>query len=208
MTDRLSRIAPLAGVVFVALAVASFIVGGETPDFDAGTQEVLDFYAAHESAQFAAAILFGYAAFFFVVFGAALNGALRRDDTSHRVAATSGFAGSVLAALGVLAFASFTFVLADAHDSLEPAAAQALNALNGDFFFPIAVGTALYSIGFGLAIERGVVLPAWLGWLGVVIGIAAVTPIGFFAFLASGIWTLILSIGLYRSTPAGAAPAA
>ena len=37
-------------------------------------------------------------------------------------------------------------------------------------------------------------LPRWLGWIGIVIGIAAFTPAGFFAFLAGGLWILIASV--------------
>jgi len=46
-------------------------------------------------------------------------------------------------------------------------------------------------------------LPSWLGWIGIVIGLLAMTPIGFFAFLASGIWIVLTSVVLLRA-PASA----
>jgi hypothetical protein len=45
-----------------------------------------------------------------------------------------------------------------------------------------------------------------LGWAALVIAVAAFTPAGFFAFLASIAWVLIVSIVLMRGgTPASAA---
>ena len=48
---------------------------------------------------------------------------------------------------------------------------------------------------------------ALLAWAALVIGVAAVTPIGFFAFMAFGLWTLATSVILWRA-PATATPAA
>jgi len=45
-------------------------------------------------------------------------------------------------------------------------------------------------------------LPKWLGWVGIVIGIAVFTPAGFFGFLAGGLWVLIASLLLTRARSA------
>jgi hypothetical protein len=52
------------------------------------------------------------------------------------------------------------------------------------------------------------VLPVWLGWVAVVIGIACVTPVGFFALLVGLLWTLVASILLFlrEGAPADAGP--
>jgi hypothetical protein len=51
--------------------------------------------------------------------------------------------------------------------------------------------------------------PGWLSWITLLIGIAALTPAGFFAFLLFGLWTLIVSVLLWRgaAAPPPAAPA-
>ena len=206
------RRAPLTGVIAFVLIALAFIIGGETPDFDASPTEALDFYVDNEGSQFAASILLFYGALFLALFAATLRVRLRRPGADSDALPLLSFVGGLVLALGILFFAGFTFTLADAGDALDPAAAQALNALNGDFFFPVAFGTALFMIGAGLAILRGAYLPRWLGWAAIVIGVVAATPGGFFGFLASGIWMVVAAIMLTtRAEPAagaGRAPAA
>ena len=101
-------------------------------------------------------------------------------------------------AVGASIFAGITFTLGDAADELPPAAILALNALNSDMFFTLAVGTAVFNLALGLAVLRHGGLPRPLGWVALVIGIASVTPLGFFAFLATGIVIVWASIALVR----------
>lgn len=49
--------------------------------------------------------------------------------------------------------------------------------------------------------------PKWLAWIAIVLGVLAVTPAGFFVFLAYGIWVLLTSIVMLRS-PETTSPAA
>lgn len=212
MTDkRWPAFAPLTGILFVVLAVLAFIVSGETPDTNDSPQKILDFYVDNDSEQMFAAALLAWAAVAFLFFLGVLRTTLRAaEGTIGRLSAVA-FAGGVLLALGMLAFASFTFALGDvADDGLTPQAAQALNALNNDFFFPLAAGTGTLMIATGLASIRSRVLPAWLGWITLVIGIAAITPVGFFAFLVFLLWTLVVSVLLWRAaaTPASTPPTA
>ncbi|MDP9277638.1 MAG: hypothetical protein M3O76_05465, partial [Actinomycetota bacterium] len=59
---------------------------------------------------------------------------------------------------------------------------------------PMAAGMGVLVLAAGLSTIRHGGLPKWLGWAGVVIGAASFTPAGFFAFLLSGIWVVIVSI--------------
>ena len=99
-------------------------------------------------------------------------------------------------AVGVTIFAGVGFAAADAVDDVEPAVVQTLNTLGSDMFFTVAVGTGAFLIGTGIATLKTGVLPRWRGWAAVVIGIIAITPLGFFGFVALGIWTLIASVML------------
>jgi hypothetical protein len=199
---------PLTGVVFVILIVISFILSGETPDFDDTGEEVISFYTDNEGSQMVSAVLGAYAALFFIFFASLLRAELRRNEEGPGVLSTISFAGAVVFAVGGLAFAGFTFTLADlADESPDPGAMQALNALNGEFFFPVAVGMGAFLLGAGIATVRGGVLSTWIGWAAVVIGVLAVTPAGFFAFLAGLAWVLVVSIMLAREPASpGAAP--
>ena len=52
-------------------------------------------------------------------------------------------------------------------------------------------------------------LPAWVGWLGFVLGLISLTPAGFFAFLVVLVWIAIVSVMLYqRQGPAAPAQTA
>jgi hypothetical protein len=70
--------------------------------------------------------------------------------------------------------------------------------LDNNDFIPAAAGVAVLVLAAGASVVRHGGLPKWLGWLGIVIGILAFTPAGFFAFLAAGIWILIASVMLTR----------
>jgi hypothetical protein len=202
--QRWSALAPLTGVAFVVLVVIAFAVGGETPDIKDSPQKVLSFYNDHDSKQMFSAFLLALGTVFFFFFLGVLRAVLRAgEDAVGRLSAVA-FGGGLVLGTGMLAFAGFTFALADAADHLTPDAAQALNVLNSDFFFPLAAGLATLMIATGISSIRSRVLPPWASWVAIVLGIAAITPAGFFAFLAFGLWTLVVSVWLWRA--ASAAP--
>jgi hypothetical protein len=198
-TQRWPSWAPLIGIAFVAVVVAAFAVGGETPDVNDSPQKILDFYNDNDSSQQFAAALLAWGSVLLLFFLGVLRTTLAdAEGGSPRLSAVA-FAGGIVLSLGILSFAGFTFALGDAADHLSPVAAQALNTLNSDFFFPVAAGTGTLMLATGICSVRTGALPAWLGWLAILIGIAALTPAGFFGFLAFGIWTIIASIVMWRA---------
>jgi hypothetical protein len=208
MSDRWSRLAPLTGVVFAALLIVSFAVGGSTPGVHASGATVISFYKAHHSAQMASYFLGALGVGFLLFFAAALRSYLSEIEGARGLAPL-GFGGAIMLGVGGASFSGLSWGLADARNTLDPSAAQALNVLSNDFFWPFAVGVGVYMIGNGLAIARSRALPRWLGWIAILIGIIGVTPIGFIAFLAVMAWTLIVSPLLYLRSgrtvpPAGA----
>ncbi len=200
----IARWMPLTGTVFVVLAVVGFAVSGETPDANDSTQEVVSFYTDNDSSQMLSGALVAWGALFFLFFAGYLRAFLRQEEETGILSAVS-FAGAIILALGALAFSGFSFTLGDVAGDLDPAAMQALNALNSDFFFPVAIGAGAFMIATGLALVRRPSLPAWLGWAAVVIGVVAVTPAGFFGFLATLLWILVASIMLTMRAGSAAA---
>ncbi len=194
--DRWSRFAPLNGVLFVVLLVASFSVGGSSPGTDDSGSKVISFYREHQNAQRASALLGALAVVFFLFFAGALREHLRGSNRASGLA-TTGFGGAILIAVGGGAFSGFSFALADVPDKLSPAAAQALNLLSNDFFFPFATGIAVFMIATGLAVTRWALLPRWLGWVALLIGVVAVTPAGFISFFALMAWVLVVAILMF-----------
>jgi hypothetical protein len=204
--QRWHVLAPLTGVLFVLGTVLAFIIGGETPDIDDSPQEILDFYVDNDSSQLWAGVVLAWSAVGLMFFLGVLRSTLRAAEGPVARLSTVAFGGGIVLVVGLLSFAGFTFTLGDvADDGLTPQAAQALNALNSDFFFPLAVGVGTLLIATAIASLGSRTLPAWIAWAALVIGVVALTPAGFFAFLAFLLWTLVTSVVLWRGRAAGPA---
>ncbi len=201
--QRWHVLAPLTGVLFVALAIAAFIIAGESPGTDDSPQKVLDYYLDNDSSQLWGGAFLAWSTVPLMFFLGVLRSTLLAAEGSIARLSAVAFGGGIVLIVGILSFAGFTFTLGDvADDGLSPQAAQALNALNSDFFFPVAVGTATLLLATGIASLGTGALPRWLAWAALVIGIVALTPLGFFAFLAFMLWTVATSIVLWRARSA------
>jgi hypothetical protein len=202
--ERWARFEPVTGIVFAALLAVSILVGGSTPNSDATGKAVIDFYKANKGSQNASAIFGAIAVIFFVFFGVTLFNRLRTRLAGSPLP-VAGLVGVSLIAIGAGIFSGLTLCLTDVPDKIDPSAAQALNVLNNDLFAPFVLGIAVFLIANGLAIARGGTLPRWLGWIGIVIGLTGLTPLGFVAFFGSGLWVLVVSIimlvGNLRAAP-------
>jgi hypothetical protein len=190
------RVGPLTGILFVAILAAAFIVSGSTPSADDSAQKVVSFYKDNDTQQIVSAVLVALACGAYLFFLGTLRQALRRRDGDEGGLSTVALLGGVMQVIGLSLFAALTFTLADTADDLPATATQAINALNSDLFFPLGIGNLVFNLGIALAVLRHGGLPRWLGWLALVIAIASVTPIGFFAFLADGIVIIAASVVL------------
>jgi len=188
------RLAPLTGLVFVAIVVVVFATGGSTPGDHDTAQQVQAFYGQHHDKHMTLAFIMAISIPFLLFFISILRYELRRAGGSGQLA-NAAFAGGVLAAAGFGILAFVHLALADAGGSVKTiGTTQALNVLDNNDFLPMAAGMAVLVLAAGLSTVRHGGLPKWLGWAGVVIGAASFTPAGFFAFLLSGIWVVIVSI--------------
>ena len=201
-------IGPLTGILFVVLVIVAFAVGGETPDVDDSARKVVDFYVDNDSQQQIAAGLLALGCVALLFFLGSLRTALRAAAGDEGGLSTVVLVGGVMIAVGVSIFAGIGFTLGDAADDLPASATMALNALNSDLFFPVAVGTAVFNLGLALAILRHGGLPRPLAWLALVVGITGLTPAGFFAFVATGIVVVWASIALTMQATATDSPPA
>jgi hypothetical protein len=204
-------IGPLTGILFVLLTIGAFLVSGETPGTDDSRQKIVSFYLDNDSEQMISASLLALASVALLFFLGSLRRTLRAVRGDEGGLSTVALLGGLMIAVGASIFAGIGFTLGDVADELPPSAILTLNALNSDLFFPIAVGTAVFNLGLALAVLRHGGLPRLLGWLALVIGIAGLTPAGFFAFLATGIVIVWASVVLAQQatapgTPPSAAP--
>ena len=202
MQGRWERLAPLAGPLFTVLFAIAFFVSGETPDVDASGEKVISHYD-DEGKYYFALIALLIASAMFLFFAGALRRALavRTADWLPTVL----FGGAVVYTVGLAMFANSTIALLDAADLGDPQVAQALNITDNDNFFPAITGVAvvLLAAAWSILAARPRPIPAWLGWVALVLGVVAFAgPLGFISFLAFPIWVLLVGIVMYRSGPA------
>lgn len=192
---RLEWLAPLSGIVFVALLIIGFAITGETPDpTEDSAAEVIEYAKDHDGDLMLGGALVSLSGVFMVFFGSWLRKALAGALGSGGAAANVAFAGAIIIAGTAATGGTLYFALGDLADDISPAAVEALNALSWDYFFPLAVGVTTLLIGAGLSIVLYGPLPKWLGWVAIVIGIVSHTPIGFFGWALAGVWVIVVSI--------------
>ncbi len=208
MPDSLRRLAPLTGIVFAVLLAITF-TSPSTPGVHASGAEVIKHYNDHHGAHLLGDLCGGVAVVFFLFFISSLRSFFEDKEGANGLS-RAAFAGGIMIAVGGGIFTSIDVALVDARHDVTPQAVQALNVLNNDFFFPFEIGLVVFALCTGLAIIASGALPKWLGWVMVVIGIVAFSPVGFFGFFIVLIWSVIVAILIYRRTgaPAAAAPSA
>ena len=191
---RFEWLAPLTGVAFVVVLILGFIVGGEPPDVENPAQEIIDHYVDNkDSVKFGVGLELIAAALLLFVVGY-LRKVLRAAPGEGGMLPAVALAGATVMAAGAAIDGTISFVLAESADNIEPAAAQALQALWDNDWPPIALGAAVLLLASGLSIALYGALPRWLGWVAIVLGVVGLTPIGFVSFLAGGLWILIVSV--------------
>jgi hypothetical protein len=198
----LSRWAPLASVpAAVLIIVAFFSGGGNSPNNNAPPGQVVRFYTAHAAGQKVSALAGAFALVFLVFFALALSSRVRASGAGGWLAGgVTG--GAVLLAAGFLPLLTFSFILGNDIKFLLPASAQALNALDNDYFLPVIAGLVVFGVVAGLAAAVSKAPARWMGWVLFALGVAsAVPPISFWAFLLIFLWSLMAGIWLAVQKP-------
>jgi hypothetical protein len=198
---RARGLLPLFGVLAVGLVVTSFVVIGETPDTDDPASKIAAFYTAHDSDMQAGGVILMIAAAAFLAWAVQARSLLFLAEGGSATRATMGLVGSAVFAVGIAIFAGLNFALGDVPEKLDPATIQGIHVLSEDLFPPLAVGTTITLFGFGLATLATRALPVWLGWLAVVGGVFAITPLWFVPFIALGVFIIVSSV-LMATRPA------
>jgi hypothetical protein len=202
-----SWMAPLTGVGFVVLGIVAFAVGGEPKSADEPVGEIVDFYVDNKDSVQISAILGVGAGVLLIFFAAQLRSVLRAAAGAGDTLSLVSFVGLVLVAFGLAIDCTIAFALAEAADDVDPVAVQSLQALWDNDFLPIMLGILAFLWATGISVIRSGVLPKWIGWVMIVLGVVGVTPLGFVSFIGAAILVLVISILLAmraRSAPAAA----
>ena len=198
---------PLTGALFVIVAIIGAIVQGEPPGADDPVQEIVSHYDDNETRIQIGSLLITIAGAVFVFFAGSMRKRLDAAAGGRSMLPTVALVGAGIFAVGAAIDSMISFALSEAVGDIEPAAVQALQALWDNDFMPIVLGLSIFFLATGLAAVRYGGLPKWLAWIAVLLGIVALTPIGFVAFLAGALWTLGVGILLaLRDRKDGAAP--
>jgi len=194
----LRRWLALCGVAWPILLVLAFTaVGGNTPDEKASGADVVSYFRDHKTASMIAALMVSIAAVLLVLFAARLHEVLRGDGSGGTAMPNAAFGGALILASGMLLLAAVHFALVQAADFRFAGSAQTLNVFDNNDFFVLIGGIAVLMLASGIATVRRPVLPRWLGWTAIVIGVLALAgPAGFVGALLAVVWSLVVAIML------------
>ena len=199
---------PLTGVAFIVVAIIGFIVGGEPKDASHPATEIADWYIDNKDSVEVGAFIGVAATVLLVFFGAYLRNVLRVAAGGDDMLSLVSFIGVVVVAVGFAIDTTILIAIAERADDIDPIAVQSLQALWDNDFVPIALGVLLFLWATGISVVRSGALPKWIGWIMILLGIVALTPIGFASFLGTAVLILVISILLAVRARSGAPAAA
>lgn len=208
---NLPRFAPLSGIVFVVGLIVGFgVLGGDTPGTDDSGATITNYYNDHQGKEIAAIVVVAISIVFLALFAVALREYLRGAGRDGDFWPTVALVGGAVAVAGFFAAGSVHIALIEGADKhFAPGAMVALNVLDNDNFIGFTIPLAIMLFGAaGATLKGGAPLPKWLGWTALILGILFFAgPIGFAAFILSGIWIIIASVLMYQRAGAPATTA-
>ncbi|HEX8648969.1 MAG TPA: hypothetical protein VF715_18900 [Thermoleophilaceae bacterium] len=194
----MARFAPLAGVLFLLVAIAAILTSGDPPDADAPTNEIVEWWKDKDTQNVISAILTVYAAGLLVWFAGSLREQIARAEGSGSRLASVAFGGFVIVATGLAVNAALEVTAADTVGDVPPEVTQTIHTLYDGMYFPLGLGFGLLLLASGLAAVRHGAFDRWLGWIAIVLGVLCFTPAGFVGFLGGIVWVAIAGVVLYR----------
>jgi hypothetical protein len=204
---RWEWLVPLTGVAFIVLLVIGGAIQGDPKSADEPVNEIVDFYLDNKDSIIVGTVIGLAGMLLLLVFASYLRQALQAA-AGESILPRLAYTGLVITAIGFAIDGTILIALAEAADDIEPTSVQTLQALWDNDFIPIALGLLTFLWSFGLAVVTTGVLPKWLGWIALLLGIVGlIPPIGFAAFIGTGLLILIVSIVLSMRARRGPATA-
>jgi hypothetical protein len=194
-----NRLLALTGpLFFVLFFIAAFVLSEDGPGAGASAQAVIDYANDKDTSLLVGAFGGAPLAALLIVFFSYLRSVARQRLGDGGAGPTVMVSGAVLWAAGMLFGSTLDLAALDAGDKKVEGAAQAINLLLEASWLPFIVGIAVTLIGAGMTVLRGGVLPAWLGWIALVVGIIGLAgPGGFACFFVGPLFMLVAGIMLY-----------
>jgi hypothetical protein len=208
---RLIRIAPIAGLAWIALVIVSVLLTGDQPGGDDSVQKFVDYFrdednrGKHELAAALAAV--GGLAFF--VFLAGLRELLIGEEGLWGQGTSLAFGAGVAFVVLLLAAAAAGDAFAAAAEfydnfSVDGQSVQTAMTLAAFSFwlviFASVAGAVMIGAASAVVLATGV-LPRWVGWVGVALAVLSFLGAVFIPGVAVLLWVLLISIVLLTAVP-------
>ena len=198
--SRLEWLAPLTGVVSVALFVIGSVVISNY-DYLPPAEKVADYLNGNANRVSTGAYLASISAFFLIWFAGSVRIALlAREGGTGRLSMVA-FGGGVAAAVAL--GTSFTAVLSAGLRAGAPGGITPIGAVTMFDFWGQAMGQ-MFAIGLAVLIGatavvsiRTAVFPAWFGWISALVAFGLLTPAAYIVLALAVVWLLVVSIWLY-----------
>lgn len=203
--QRMARwLGPLALGFLVCVVLGFFVLSStNSPDQNASPAAIVNYYATHSTREMATIYVIGVGLGLLAFFVSGLRIALRAASSGHSWLPTTAFVGGLLYIGGFAIEGLIHFALIEAGYNHRADIANTLNFMSNNSPVVIFLGLTVMALATGICILAGSTLPAWLGWLSIVVGLVTVAgPVGFFGFLASPIWMTILGFTVGHQAPA------
>lgn len=201
--SRLERLAPLAGVVFVALLVTGTVLINNY-DFMPPTEELKSFYEDNYVRVRTGHYLIMVSAVFLIWFVGSVRSSLRTAEGGTGRLSAVAFGGGIAA--GVVLLIAHGAGLAAASRAGSDGGIPVETATTLFYFSGVLMGSALpmgYAILLGatavVSLRTGL-FARWLSWVTGVVAVLLLVPEVNFALVGVGVlWVLVMSFILYRS---------
>ena len=209
-----SRWAPVTGILAPVLWFSGVTVSesGGVPDEDAGAEEILSYFQTETTSLLLGSVLFMLGTLAFVLFVTVLRSrsrALGASSDSTALAFATGIVGAAFIAAIWAPQLGIGIALEDMDAPLQPATAEVAWHIGTGFFVLGELFTALFLFATAAVSMKTAVIPKWLGWIGVALGVVAlVPPIGWASIIFGlPLWVLVTAIVMMVKQPAPPAAA-
>jgi hypothetical protein len=191
----------IAGPAFAVLFWgAVFVLEPSIPGEKASAQEVVDYFNGHRGRTLADVFLAPLLVALLLVFVAYFRARARNHEgsTTARLAQVLMVMGAVVWASGALLGSVISLALTTASDNGQIEIARTLNVLGNSTWIPFIAGIAVTLLGAGLTVLSTGVLPRWMGWVALVVGVISLAgPGGFLGFFVGPLWVLVAGVMLF-----------
>jgi hypothetical protein len=201
MTKSKERWWALAGPAFAVLFWAViFALEGSTPGEKASAVEVVNYFNSHKGRTVADVFLAPLLVALLLLSVAYLRNRLRQHERgmTSRLGATMLVVGTAIWASGALLGSVAQLTLVTSSDNGQVEIAHTVNVLSNSLWVPFIAGIAATLIGAGLSVVSTSVLPHWMGWVALGVGIVSLAgPGGFLGFFVAPLWLLVAGVMLF-----------